>query len=448
MSDVTMEGRSDLRTTAERASLARRTALAGYVGGTLEYYDLYIYASAAALVFGKVFFPEAGASAALFSISTFGVAYIARPLGAIVFGSLADRVGRKDALVYILLLMGASTFLIGCLPSYSQAGLLAPALLVLLRLLQGMSAGGETASASTLIVEVAPANRRGFYTSWVSNGIVSGFVLAYLSFLPIAMLPEDQLLSWGWRVPFWASAIVMLVGFQIRRRLHETDSFEKARTSGHLAKVPLVDLMRTHRGAVLRVVLCTLALSVNTAVAIFGLSYATGVAGIPRDTMLLITILTNAAALLSQPMWGLVADRIGHRTVFIGGTLASAVLVFLFFSAIEHGSTGLIALTCFGIISVFYAAVNAIYPAFFAEQFSLRVRTSGMAISQQIGQIAAGFAPAIGTLIVGSDKTNWMPFAIIVAVFCVTAVIAAATSSETAGVPQEELGSNPRRPLS
>jgi len=426
--------------TAENEATARKTALAGYVGGTLEYYDLYIYASAAALVFGKVFFPEAGASAALLSVSTFGVAYIARPLGAIVFGTLADRVGRKDALVYILLMMGAATFLIGCLPSYAQAGIWAPALLVVLRLLQGMSAGGETASASTLIVEVAPAHKRGFYTSWVSNGIVSGFVLAYLSFLPIAMLPEDQLLSWGWRIPFWASAIVMLVGLQIRRKLHETESFEEARASGALAKVPLVELLQTHRSAVLRVILCTLALSINTAVAIFGLSYATGVAGIPRDTMLLITILTNAAALVTQPLCGMLADRIGHRIVFAGGTLVSAALVFTFFAAIEHGNIVLIALSNFLIISVFYAAVNAIYPAFFAEQFSLRVRSSGMAISQQIGQIAAGFAPALGTLLVGADKTNWVSFASVVAIFCVVGAISALTARETTGLPQHELG--------
>jgi MFS family permease len=289
-------------------------------------------------------------------------------------------------------------------------------------------------------VEVSPANRRAFYTSWVSNGIVSGFVLANLAFLPVALLPEDQLLSWGWRLPFWSSLIVMIVGYIIRSRLDETESFENAKANGQLAKLPVLALVRTHYVEILRVVLCTFALTINTVIAIFGLSYATGVAGIPKGTMLVITIATNAAALITQPLFGLLADRVGHRTVFIGGTLISAALTFAYFQAIAGGNIPLIALSAFSIISVFYAAVNAIYPAFFAEQFSLPVRTSGMAISQQIGQIVAGFAPMIATLIVGDDKKNWLPIACILAVLCIIAAIGAATSRETAGVPQDRLG--------
>ena len=180
---------------------AKRAAAAAYLGGMLEYYDYFIYASAAALVFGRIFFPEAGGAATLASLATFGVAYVARPFGAMILGHFGDKVGRKNVLVFTLVLMGGSTFLIGCLPDFNTIGIWAPILLVVLRICQGLSAGGETAGASTLTIEQAPAARRGLYGSWALNGIVSGLILASLVFLPIAALPEKELLSWGWRRP-------------------------------------------------------------------------------------------------------------------------------------------------------------------------------------------------------------------------------------------------------
>src|SRR6185312_13282297 len=196
--------------------------LAAWVGSALEYYDFFIYGTAAALVFGKIFFPSSDpAAGTLLALATFGVGYVARPVGAIVLGHIGDRFGRKRVLVLTVLLMGAATFLVGCLPDYSQIGTLAPVLLVVLRLLQGLSAGGEQAGANSMSIEHAPEHRRAYYTSFTLNGTQAGQILATAIFLPVAALPDDRLLSWGWRLPFWASAVVMVAGLIIRRTLEE-----------------------------------------------------------------------------------------------------------------------------------------------------------------------------------------------------------------------------------
>src|SRR6478735_328139 len=202
----------------------KKAALAAWSGSALEYYDLAIYGTAAALVFPKIFFPEGNASAAtIASLATFGVGYVARPLGSFLMGHIGDRLGRKRVLIGTLLLMGLSTFLVGCLPTYSQVGLAAPAMLVALRLLQGLSASGEQAGANSMSFEHAPDRRRGFFTSWTLSGTQGGQVLAPALFLPLAaVLSDDQLNSWGWRIPFWFSAVVVLVGYFIRRTLDET----------------------------------------------------------------------------------------------------------------------------------------------------------------------------------------------------------------------------------
>src|SRR3954451_3575290 len=200
-----------------------KAALASFVGSMLEYYDFFIYGAAAGLVFPKVFLPESDPSTAtLLSLATFGVAYVARPLGAVVIGHFGDKVGRKRMLVLTLLLMGVSTFLIGALPSYAAIGVAAPILLVLLRLLQGLSAAGEQSGANSMTLEHSPEGRRGFFTSFTLQGTQAGLIVANLVFLFVALLPEDQLLSWGWRVPFFLSALLVGVGYWVRRSLPET----------------------------------------------------------------------------------------------------------------------------------------------------------------------------------------------------------------------------------
>ncbi|AUI50544.1 MFS transporter [Arthrobacter crystallopoietes] len=432
--------------TTRKPNQGRRAAVAAYLGGMLEYYDFFIYASAAALVFGDIFFPDAGGASNLASLATFGVAYIARPFGAVILGHFGDKVGRRNVLVFSLVLMGAATFLIGCLPDYNSIGIWAPILLVFLRLLQGLSAGGETAGASTLTIEQAPANRRGFYGSWALNGIVSGLILASLVFLPIAAMPREDLLSWGWRIPFWSSILVLVVAYLVRRTLDEPAVFEETKEHNETAKLPLAVVIKDHGWDVVRVAFASLFTVVNTVVAVFALSFATNNAGVPAATMLLVTICTNVAALFTQPFGAYVSDRIGRKPVFITGCIGSAVSIFFYFQAISTGEFALILLAGFVTTSLFYSISNGLYPAFFSEMFDVKVRYTGMAIGLQLGLLIAGFTPSIGTWLMGDSETNWLPVAIFTAVVCILAAIAAATAKETFRTPLKELGQrNPAR---
>jgi MFS family permease len=417
-----------------------RAAVASMAGGTLEYYDNYIYALAAALVFGKIFFPEAGGVATLAALATFAVSYVARPLGAILLGHFGDRIGRKKVLVFILVLMGTCTFLVGCLPGYAQIGVWAPILLITLRVLQGISVGGETAAATVLTIEVSPEGRRGFFTSWAPNGIVGGFVLATLIFVPISALPEDQLLTWGWRVPFLLSALVTVAGLVIRAKLAEPDAFIEAKEDGSLVKVPVVEVFRSHWRAIVLVTFCSLAFAIDTVIKVFALSFATTVHDIPRSTMLWVLVVSHVCALVTQPFLGMLSDRIGRKPVFIAGNIGSAVMIFGYFGAIQAGNVPMLFIT--GILSVAcaYAAINATYPSFFAEMFNLKVRQTGMALGLQVGLIASGFAPMIYTALTAGNPTDAMPVAIISAIIALIAVVAALMAKETFKVPLDQLG--------
>src|SRR5450755_1518841 len=241
------------------AKTPKKAALASWIGSALEYYDFFIYGTGAALVFSKVFFPASDpAMGVLLALATFGVGYVARPVGAFFMGHLGDKFGRKKVLVFTLIMMGASTFLVGCLPTYGQIGVAAPILLVILRLCQGFSASGEQAGANSLTLEHAPAHRRAFFTSFTLSGTQAGLILATAVFLPISRLPDDQLLSWGWRVPFWLSVVVVAVGYIIRRTLEETPAFKEEQEQHEIAKLPVAILFRDYTADVLRVILCAL----------------------------------------------------------------------------------------------------------------------------------------------------------------------------------------------
>src|SRR3954471_9193368 len=310
----------------------RKAALASFVGSMLEYYDFFIYGSAAGLVFPTVFFADDDpATATLLSLATFGVAYVARPVGAVIIGHFGDRLGRQKMLILTLLMMGLSTFLIGALPSYAAIGVAAPVLLVLLRILQGLSAAGEQSGANSLTLEHAPEGRRGFFTSFTLTGTQAGAILATLVFIPVAALPEDQLFSWGWRIPFFLSAVVVAVGYWVRRTLPETPEFEKVEEAHAVAKLPVAVLLRDHWASVLRVIFCALVSVVSTIVATYSLAQGTSDAvGLDKPTLLWMVILSNVVALLALPLWARLSDRIGRRPVFTFGALGSAVLAFPF----------------------------------------------------------------------------------------------------------------------
>ncbi|WP_330357177.1 MFS transporter [Streptomyces chartreusis] len=424
------------------AGQPRKAAMAAWIGSALEYYDFFIYGSAAALIFPEVFFDESDpATATLLSLATFGVAYAARPVGALFLGHFGDRVGRKKIMVFTLILMGISTFLIGCLPTRDQVGTLAPVLLVLCRVLQGISAAGEQASANSMTLEHAPPHRRGFFTSFTLSGTQGGQLLATLVFIPIAALPEEQLMSWGWRVPFWMSVAVAVVGYVIRRKLDETPAFEQQAATEGVVKLPLAVLLREHWADVLRVIGGALVASVSTIFTVWALSYATSDSvGMDKSSMLWVGALANLVALGAIPLWATLSDRIGRRPVFLVGAAGSAVTMFLYLWAISTGSyplTMLLGIVAFGVV---YSAANGVWPSFYGEMFSTRVRLSGMAIGTQIGFAVAGFAVTFAAQIAGPDGDDWSAVALFTAALCVPPVVAALSARETAKVPTEQLG--------
>src|SRR6185312_7862154 len=258
---------------AHHGKTPKRAALASFMGSAVEYYDFFVFGSAAALIFPKVFFPSDDEAGLVLSLATFGVAYVARPLGALILGHFGDRIGRQKVLMFTLVLMGLSTFLIGCLPTFDTIGWAAPGLLVLCRLMQGLSAAGEQAGASSLTLEHSPDHQRAFYTSWTLTGTQGGLILASLVVIPIVALPDEDLYAWGWRVPFWLSAVVVVVAYFIRRRLHETPEFSEAKAAGTLARMPLMPLLRNHWRDVLRVVFCAFIAAVSTVFANLAIAY-------------------------------------------------------------------------------------------------------------------------------------------------------------------------------
>jgi len=419
----------------------KKAALASWIGSALEYYDFFIYGTGAALVFNKVFFASSDpATGTLLALATFGVGYVARPIGAFFMGHIGDRFGRKKVLVFTLILMGASTFLVGCLPTYNQVGVWAPILLVFLRLCQGFSASGEQAGANSMTLEHAPADRRAFFTSFTLSGTQAGLIIATAVFLPISMLPEDQLLAWGWRVPFWLSVVVVGIGYWIRRTLEETPAFKEEQLLHDVPKMPLAVLFRDYLPDIVRVILCALVSAVSTIFGVYALSYAVNTVHIPRSTMLWVAILTNVVALIAIPLWAMAADRFGRRPVFVIGAIIPGILMFPFLSAISQSNVTMVFVWGILMSGLFYSGSNGVWPSFYAEMFSTRVRLSGMAIGTQIGFALAGFGPTIAAAIQKPGPQGWMPVAWFTLGACVVASLSALTARETSKLPMHELG--------
>lgn len=426
---------------SRESRLAHRAAVVSFVGSMLEYYDFFIYGTAAALIFPKVFFANVDpATGTVLALLSFGIGYIARPVGAVILGHFGDRIGRKTVLVFTLILMGGSTLAIGLLPDAKMIGSAAPILLTLLRLLQGLSAAGEQSGSNSLTLEHSHAGRRAFFTSWTLTGTQAGAILATLVFIPIAAMPEDMLLSWGWRIPFLLSFVVLVVAYMVRRTMPETPAFAEIKIRRIVARFPVVTLLGEFWPDVLRVIVCALIATVSTVTAVFALGYATSKFGVPRATMLWAGVLGNATALVIQPLWAILADKIGRKPVFIGGVLGCAVMIFPYFMAITSADPVKIIAASMILSGMIYAAPNAIWPSFYAEMFDTRVRYSGTAIGTQLGFLAAGFTPVISQSVLGDGPTGWIPVAIFIACACVISAAAAATARETHAVDIEALG--------
>ncbi|MFP5021812.1 MFS transporter [Pseudonocardia phyllosphaerae] len=424
------------------AAQPARAALAAWTGSALEYYDFFIYGTAAALVFNKVFFPASSpAAGTLLSLATFGVAYVARPLGAVMFGHIGDRLGRKKVLVATLMMMGIATVAIGFLPSYDTIGALAPALLVVCRIFQGLSAGGEQAGANSMTLEHAPQHRRAFFTSFTLSGTQGGQILATAVFLPVALLPEDALLSWGWRVPFWASVVVLVAGALIRRTLHETPVFrsEIAAPDAPPEQLPIAALFGSHWPNLLRVTLAATVASVSTLMTVFALSFAVNTVGLERSTMLWVVVCANVVALAAIPLFATLADRVGRRPVFLLGAVGSAVVLAGYLWAITTGTVVLVFAAGILLSGVIYSAVNGVWPAFYAEMFPARVRLTGTAVGTQVGFALGGFAPSIAAALAGDTAAGWVAVAVFGTAICLISAASAYSARETAHLSLDDI---------
>ncbi|MCE3551401.1 MHS family MFS transporter [Pseudonocardia sp. RS11V-5] len=402
----------------------RQVAFAGFVGSMVEWYDFYIYGTASALVLGKIFFPEFSSTAGtLAAFATFGAGFFARPLGAVVIGHFGDRIGRKSMLALTLVLMGVSTALIGLLPPFSSIGIWASVLLVLLRLVQGFAVGGEWGGAAVMVVEYAPERRRGFYSALPSSGNATGLVLANGIFALVSLLPRDQFLSWGWRLPFLASLVLVAVGLYVRIRLVETPEFRRMQKAATRDHIPFLEILRHHkRPALLAMGMAAGLFSLAYVAITFVVSYA-GADGKLSSTQVLFGVTVAAAcATVLWPLIGRWSDRIGRRPLFLAGAALAVVYAFPFFWLVDSGN---VALTWIAIV-VAYAGVVGLYAgpmaAYFAELFSTDVRYTGASIGYQgSALVAGGLTPFIATaLAAATGGSSWLISVYIMAVAVIT----------------------------
>ena len=432
---------------------SKKAAASGWIGSALEYYDFFIYATAAALIFPQIFFPSGNPAIAIIaSLATYGVGYVARPIGAFVLGHLGDTHGRKQVLVWCMFLMGFSTIAVGLLPTYHQVGLWAPALLVVLRLIQGFAVAGEISGASSMILEHAPFGRRGFFASFTLQGVQAGQILAAAVFLPLAhYMPAEQFNSWGWRIPFLLSFVVIIAGWIIRREVDETPAFANKNEQQQRARSPIVDAFKYNSPDMLRVVCMALMNVIPVVATIFGAAYAVQPAygiGFAKDMYLWIPVVGNIVAVLIIPYVGNLSDKIGRKPPIIVGALLSGLLAFAYLYAISIKSVPLAFVISILMWGVVYQGYNAIFPSFYPELFPTRTRVTAMAISQNVGTAATAMLPALFTAVAPPGSTNiWLTVGAIAFGICVVAALACWSARETYRIRMQDLGQPNAKPV-
>ncbi|RSN08713.1 MFS transporter [Nonomuraea sp. WAC 01424] len=416
------------------ATSIKKIVAASLIGTTIEWYDFFLYGSAAALVFNKLFFPESDPlTGTLLSFLTYAVGFVARPLGGLVFGHFGDRLGRKNLLVVSLLMMGAATFLIGCLPTYATLGSSAALLLTALRLVQGFALGGEWGGAVLIVSEHGDTNRRGFWASWPQAGAPGGNLLATGVLAVLAAWQSDEaFLAWGWRVPFLLSGVLVMVGLWIRLTISESPVFQQAQETQPEPAAPIVGVLWHHWKDVLVAIGARLAENISFyLLTVFVITYAKN-AKIDNSTVLNAVLLASAIHFVTIPLWGALSDRIGRRPVYLVGAAGIGVWIFAFFPLVDTGNFLAIALAI-TVGLLFHGMMYGPQAAFFSELFGTRMRYTGVSIGAQLSAIVAGaLAPLIAVALLKSYSSS-VPISAYLGVAAVLTLIAVYTARETQG---------------
>ncbi|TQM11286.1 MFS transporter [Pseudonocardia kunmingensis] len=412
---------------------SRRVAVASLIGSTVEWYDFFIYGTAAALVFNGLFFPEfSPVAGTLLSFATFAVGWLARPLGGVIAGHFGDRVGRKQMLVFTLLLMGLSTTLIGLLPTYDTIGVAAPVLLVVLRILQGFAVGGEYGGGVVMAFEHSPAGRRGLWACWPQMGVPLGLIVGTVVFLAIGVLPDDQFFAWGWRIPFLVSIVLVVVGLFIRLGVTESRTFTETKSRGEVVRSPLAEVLRRHPRQVVLLILAHM--GPNTffyTFATFVLSYATATLGFDRTTVLLAVAIGAAVEVVAMPLFAILSDRIGRRPVYVTGLIVLAATAVPFFWLLDQRSAPLLVVALAVAFGLAHGSVYGTQPSFFAELFPAPVRYTGLSLGVQVaGALFGGPLPMIATALVSFQSGRPWVFAGYMMLTAVISAVAAALAPD------------------
>jgi metabolite-proton symporter len=442
---MTIAAPSVTETDEVRQSLPR-VVLASLVGATVEWYDFFLYGAAAALVFNTVFFPESDPLVGtMLAFGTYALGFVARPIGGIVFGHFGDKIGRKKLLMVSLVMMGVATVCIGLLPTYAQVGIWAPLMLVALRLVQGFAVGGEWGGAVLLVAEYGTAKRRGFWTSWPQVGVPAGNLLAAGVLALLAGIQSDEAFeSWGWRIPFLLSAVLVVIGYWIRSNVAETPVFVEAQRRAaekkqQIQRAPGIEAIRRHpRGLLLGM---GLRLGENVTyyvITAFSLTYATEVVGLDRSVILNAVLVAAAVQVVMLPVWGALSDRIGRRPVLAVGALGTAVWGFGFFQLIETGAT-LNVIIAMVVGLVLHGAMSGPEAAFISEMFSTPVRYSASSIAYQLSSILAGSVAPLIALEMFRRTGSATPISFYLLGTCAVSLVAIFLARENKGRTFEEI---------
>lgn len=425
-----------------------RVVLASFVGTMIEWYDFFLYGTAAALVFDRLFFPSDNEFVSrMAAFGSFAIGFFMRPLGGIIFGHFGDRIGRKAMLVTTLMMMGLATFVIGLLPTYESIGIAAPILLILLRLIQGLGVGGEWGGAVLMAVEHGHSGRRGFYGSCVQMGVPAGLLLATAVFSIFSSLPEDQFLAWGWRVPFLLGILLLAVGMFIRFQVFESPLFAESQKKNDVSPLPILEVFSKYRRSVLLAMGARFAENASFYIfSVFVLSYATEYLDLPKQTILNGIWIAAAVQLVMIPLSGILSDRIGRRPVYMAGAVFLILFAFPFFWLIESRETLQIWLAIV-LALVGHALMYGPQAAFFSELFGTRVRYSGASVGYQLASpLAGGIAPMIATALLNWSSGKSWPVSVYLILTAVVTLISIVLATETAHADISQMDTNSTEP--